>query len=199
VLRNLLAGALALVLSPPATAEQAYTHPHVVQVICETPVVTQQGVKIRVGKGTAWRLSKGHFASVSHVTRSAGCRINGKPIHVAYDDPFGDFSLLLAEDDVEGGIKYDCAGFTHGKAYFSLGYARGSQQSVSITLYANNLATNPLFLWQMFSGIETVIPGMSGGPILNDAGEVVGSVNAYNTEQGKSWGRSLKETILCRL
>ena len=43
-----------------------------------------------------------------------------------------------------------------------------------------------------------VIPGMSGGPILNSRGEVVGVVNRYTREMPLSYSRALKDTSVCR-
>lgn len=189
-----LAGALALALLPrPANAEAIYTNHHVKQVVC----FFGNGM---MGRGTAWRVSRGRFASVSHVTGRGGeCSIDGRPITVEYDDPWGDFSIIHVEDKVDGGILVNCSGFYHGYHYFSVGYARGNPWSVVITLRANkllNLSFNRPG-WQVFSGIETVIPGMSGGPILNSNGEAVGSVNAYH-KAGYSWSRPLSETPLCQ-
>jgi hypothetical protein len=191
MLRNLLcAGALALACVSPAKAEQAYTHPHVRQVVCYFGNM--------MGRGTAWRISKGRFVSVSHVTgRGGSCYIDGKPITVEHDDPFGDFSIVRTDDRTEGGIPLNCNGYYHGYHYYSVGYARGQHPSVAITLRANKLFFNFFAQWQIFTGIETVIPGMSGGPILNASGEAVGAVNAYN-KQGVSWSRSYKETVLCQ-
>lgn len=192
--RNLLmAGAIAFVCVPSvAKAEQAYTHPHVRQVIC----YFDTGM---VGRGTAWRLSKGRFASVSHVTGRGGrCYIDAKPISIEYDDPWGDFSVVRVEDKVSGGIPVNCGGYQHLNAVYSIGYARGNPWSVAITLFPNMLYQNDHPKWQIFTGIETVIPGMSGGPILNAQGEAVGSVNAFNPFFGLSFSRPLSRTVLCQ-
>lgn len=190
MLESLLAGAIAS--AQPLLAEAPYTHHHIKQVVC----YFGNGMQ---GRGTAWRLSKGRFASVSHVTgRGGACSIDGKPISVEYDDPFGDFSIIHVEDAVEGGIEVNCSGFYHGYPYYSVGYARGNPWSVVITLRSDKI--NPFYNrvgWSLFSGIEHVIPGMSGGPILGSDGRAVGAVNAYN-KQGFSWSRALKDTPLCQ-
>ena len=193
--RNLLmAGALAFVCVPSeAKAEAAYTNHHVKQVVC----YFGNGM---MGRGTAWRVSRGRFASVSHVTgRGGACSIDGKPISVEYDDPFGDFSIIHVEDKVDGGIPVNCNGFYHGYHYYSVGYARGNPWSVVITIRANKMMLPSLNRpgWQIFSGIEHVIPGMSGGPVLGSDGRAVGAINAYNPK-GLSWSRPLSETPLCQ-
>lgn len=197
ILKACVAGALALVCVPSAKAEQAYTHPHIVQVICPVTRIHEGKLQHGVARGTAWRISKGRFASVDHVTRAGTCTINGQPITIEHGDPFGDFSIVRVEDSVDGGIPVNCNGFYHGYHYYSVGFARGAPQSVSVTLRANKLFPNFFERWQIFTGIETMIPGMSGGPVLNIRGEAVGSVNALNPKYGLSWSRSLKDTILC--
>lgn len=189
MLENLLiAGALALV-QPYELAEAPYDHPHVKQVTCSN------------ARGTAWRLSKGRFVSVSHVTRHPGCKVNGLPIIVEHDDPFGDFSIIrVPGDNVKGGIPVNCQGFAPGQWYYSVGFARGNWWSVVISLksvaWPNWVSLK--YGWSMFKGIEYMIPGMSGGVVLNAAGEGVGTVNAYNDIEGLSWSRSLSQTALCR-
>ena len=195
--KSLLAGALALVCVQPAKAEQAYTHPHIVQVRCPITRIHEGKLQMGEARGTAWRISKGRFASVSHVTSAGTCTIHGKPVTVEHDDPFGDFSVVRVEDNVDGGIPVNCNGFYHGYHYYSVGYARGKSPSVSITIRANKLFYNDFPRWQIFTGIETVIPGMSGGPVLNRNGEAVGAVNALNPFFGLSWSRPLSSTVLC--
>jgi hypothetical protein len=47
-------------------------------------------------------------------------------------------------------------------------------------------------------GAETVIPGQSGGPLLNQAGEAVGTVNAFNPFLGISYSTPFKDTQICQ-
>lgn len=184
----LLAGALALV-QPFKLAEAPYEHPHVKQVTCSN------------ARGSAWRISKGRFISVAHVTRRPGCTINGLPIIVEHEDPFGDFSIIrVPGDNVKGGILINCRGFFPGRWYWSVGFARGNPWSIIIAMKSSGIPSliSLRYGWNMFKGIEYMIPGMSGGVVLNSAGEGVGTVNAYNDIEGLSWSRPLSETILCQ-
>ena len=45
---------------------------------------------------------------------------------------------------------------------------------------------------------NAVIPGQSGGPMLSNAGAVVGTNNAYNPFYPVSFSRALKDTIICQ-
>lgn len=185
---TLLAGVMFAVQSMPA--EAPYSHPHVKQVTCNTV------------RGTAWRMSQGRFATVAHVSDHSGCAIEGRLMEIEYIDPDGDFSIVRTDDPTEGGIEIDCGGYRAGTWYHAVGFARGDPWSVTIPISAS-LIPNLVSLihgWQLLMGFEYVIPGMSGGPVLDGmTGHAVGMVNAYNDKLSASWSRSLKDTILCQI
>jgi hypothetical protein len=187
--KSLLAGALALasISGQPQLAETPMTHPYVKQVNCD---------KVR---GTAFKVAANKYLSVNHVTQNTGCKIEGKPVFVTYNDPHGDFSIISIYDPEPGGIEISCDGFQDGGVYEAIGFARGDPQSVAILLRATKVPNLPSLLrgWSMFMGVEYVIPGMSGGAILDPQGRAVGMVNAYFAPFGLSWSRSLKDTALC--
>lgn len=186
MLETLLAGAMSL--AQPQFAEAPYAHPYIKQVRCAHSL------------GTAFKVAPNKYLSVNHVTVNEGCTIEGKPIFVTYADPTGDFSIISVDDPEPGGIEISCDGFRAGQWYYSIGFARGDPWSVSISLRSTNMPTIPGILrgWAGFQGIEFVIPGMSGGAILDSQGRVVGTVNAYNSSYGLSWSRSLSDTALCQ-
>lgn len=193
MLKSLLCGALslALVSTQQVThieARAPYAHPYVEQVLCLTDGLA----------GTAFRITPDLYLSVNHVTKHQGCTIGGLPITVKYADPVGDFSIVQAPLRVEGGIPISCKGYTNGEYYYAIGFADGLPWSQAVTIHADWLATL-LYgdkLQNVFKGIETVIPGMSGGPVLNAQGQVVGVINAYNG-YGMSWSRALRDTVIC--
>jgi hypothetical protein len=185
VLESLLAGAMAL--AQPQMAEFPLASPYVKQVSC-------------IGaRGTAFKVAANKYLSVNHVTARAGCSIEGKPIYVTYSDPAGDFSIISVYDPEPGGLPISCDGYRAGRPYLSVGFARGAPESIGVMLRAYDFPNLPGLTrgWQIFGGVETVIPGMSGGPILSEDGRVVGVVNAYNGDFGFSWSRALKDTAVC--
>ena len=179
----LKAGALALVSVP--LGSYPANHPMVEQVRCDQ------------GSGTAFQID-GRYVSVNHVTAMSGCKIAGKPVMVTYAEQGGDFSI--ADRVGLGGLKVDCSGFRDGHWYFAIGYARGLPTQTMVVLRASKATTRTVDRdgYYILTGRPTVIPGMSGGPILNAAGEVVGTINAYNPMFGLSHSRELKGTPLCR-
>lgn len=186
MLESLLAGAL--LFAQPQLVEFPMPSPYVKQVRC-------------IGSlGTAFKISANKYLSVTHVTARPGCTIDGKAVYITYSDPHGDFSIISLYDPEPGGLPISCDGYKPGKAYLSVGFARGAPESVGVMLRAYDIPNAPSLIrgWQIFGGVETVIPGMSGGPILGEDGRVVGVVNAYNGDFGLSWSRALKDTALCR-
>jgi hypothetical protein len=187
MLESLLAGVV--LFAQPTPAEIPMAHPFVKQVVCDR------------ARGTAFKIGPHRYLSVNHVTIHSGCTINGQSFHVTYADPDGDFSIISIYDPEPGGIEIDCGGFRFGGIYDSIGFARGAPNSVAVPLRYFGLPSVPSTErgWNMFVGVEHVIPGMSGGPLVDRAtGKVAGMVNAYNGELGLSWSRALKGTVLCQ-
>jgi hypothetical protein len=145
--------------------------------------------------GSAFRVGNGLLLSVNHVTSSGQCLIDGKAIDIKYKAPKADFSMLKGSEGPF--LKVDCGGFVKGRKYLAIGYGRGRNEISVIELagtgqYDDNGEA-------VLSGLLAVIPGMSGGPIISeDTGEVVGTVNAENFEEGLSWSVEIKQTPVCR-
>lgn len=157
----------------------AVAYPQVKQVVCHG------------GRGSAFLTERG-WASVAHVTSQTGCAIDGTAIGSKQED--GDFSRV--DHAVRGkGFKINCGGFVAGQWYWAVGYANGFEWQTMTRILATwkDADDGMRMLWG-----PPVIPGMSGGPILNAAGEVVGTVNAYSKEFPVSFSRALKDTSLCR-
>lgn len=171
---------------PTKPPEPLSTYPQVKQVLCGFGA-----------SGTAFRIDADTYLSVAHVTKMFGCKINGEPIQVV--ESAGDFSILHTDDSREGGLPISCEGFKAGQFYFGTGYAYGWQLQRTVMLRAHFLDQigGIAHGMRILYGPETVIPGMSGGPVMNAKGEVVGMVNAYNKIWGLSFSLSLSDTSLC--
>jgi len=176
-----LAGAIAFVLSAPVSpAEPPYHYPMVKQVICDR------------SKGTAFRLGS-TFVTAAHVSSKPGCLIEGQPF-LAIPEPGLDFATLDGLPAKEG-MKINCDGFVPGRWYHAVGFAGGNPWQMTVTVLATWKKTDAGI--RILMGYPTFIPGMSGGPVMNEAGEVVGIVNSYWPGQPFSGSRELKDTTLC--
>ena len=147
-------------------------------------------VVCREGRGTAFRIEGGTL-SVAHVTKLTNCTIDGQPITASQDTGL-DFSTVASAN--KGGFKINCGGFVPGQWYFAVGYARGWKWQTMVMLMATYATESGQ---QELLGPPQVIPGMSGGPVLNAAGEVVGTVNRYHNYFPLSYSQPLKGTSLC--
>jgi hypothetical protein len=187
MIRMLLAAALMATVPVTASTEQAplvfMNYPMVGRVDCDE------------GRGSAFRIAANHWISAAHVTALHNCSINGSPITVTEQDGAHDFSRFDAGPARPGGLKINCHGFIPGEWYWASGHARGLPFQTAIALYAT-YAKFPDGK-RVLIGPYTVIPGMSGGAIMNGSGEVVGLVNAYIPGTAISLSRELKSTSVC--
>jgi hypothetical protein len=195
-MKSIIAGALALVLSPsqaqaPTMHVTAFTVDHyVVKVQCSE------------GSGSAFRLESGQWVSANHVTSLGGCSINGTPIEVTYFDALKDYSLFnLPDDNLKGGLKLDCHGYQDKQWYYGEGAAWGIPILTAIPVMdsaALNEGFNHPRSWKALI-YNRFIPGQSGGAVRDAyTGAVVGIVNAYSLEYPISLSIPLSETVLCQ-
>lgn len=174
-----LAAVAALAVAPVSASVEVAHYPKVEQVICSN------------SRGTAFEAG-GKIISVAHVTTNPGCSINSVPI-IASNSETQDFSIIAGK---ARGYRINCNGFRDGEMYWAVGYANGLAIQEVITLVGTGeYASNGMaVLW----GWPTVIPGMSGGPVINLRGEVVGTINMYNRILPVSLSVALKDTPLCQ-
>lgn len=171
----------ALALLPSTTASNTVVnYPQVKKVQCAT------------GSGSAVLTERG-WVSAAHVTKLSRCRIDGHPIEAT---PEGDLDFSTIKVAVKGrGLKINCDGFKAMHWYFAVGYAGGFEWQ-TMTRHFAAFTDNVEGLRILFD-TPTVIPGMSGGAVMDEDGAIVGIVNAFNGFYGASYSRALKDTSLC--
>ena len=149
-------------------------------------------VECTEGMGTAFRAG-GKWLSVDHVTHLSNCRVEGRPI-AAKGDPLLDFSVIGPA--IPKGFPINCEGFRNGEPYYAIGFANGLPVQRLVILKGTGEHDNNGMA--VLFGVEKLIPGMSGGPILNKEGEVVGTNNMFHRWLPLSLSRELKDTSVCR-
>lgn len=159
----------------------------IVEMVCVSPK--------EISVGTAFRVGDGLLLSVNHVTSAAGqCFVDGKPLAIRYKAPHADFSMIGGGDGPH--LKVDCGGFVKGRSYVAIGYARGLAQLTRVDLTGSGENDRGL---AVLEGIFAVVPGQSGGPVIDvETGSVVGVVDAENYEEGLSWAVPLSSTPVCK-
>ena len=144
--------------------------------------------------GTGFRIGN-LLVTAKHVISHDKCfYVGGGNAEVAYSSPSLDYAIL------KGGkgpfIRVDCDGFVKGKKYLAVGYARGAPYLTTVELTATGSNADG---FAILSGIFTFIPGMSGGPVIDEeTGKVVGLINVFQEPEGIIGSVELKNTSVCK-
>lgn len=198
--KTCVAGLLSLALSStqqaPASTTTYVANPYIEKIVCLAQ--TENGIILI--SGTGFKLDDGRWVSVNHVTENFACGINGKPITVTYADPVGDFSIFTVEDRRNGGLHPDCSGYHDRQWYHAQGFSHGGPVIETIPVMFSSLVADAGAAGRSWAILiyNRVAHGQSGGPVLNGAGEVVGTVNALGVEQPVSFSHQLRDTPICR-
>jgi hypothetical protein len=174
--------AASLMLAPQADANFVGDHSAIVKVDCLQ------------GMGTAFRIGRHLLLSVKHVTSMSMCSIDGEQVRVIYSGEKQDFSMLEMQSEGQT-LGIDCGGFVRGRRYLATGFARGLDETTTVELEGTGKTDGRL---SVLKGTYTVIPGMSGGPIIDaETGKVVGTTNTYDYPDGLSGSVELRSTPVC--
>lgn len=145
--------------------------------------------------GTAFRIGPHLLLSVKHVTSLPHCTIDGTPIHILYTSAKADFSILF-DDRAGKWLKVDCNGFVAGRKYIAIGHPRAVDQIVAVPMTATGDTEDGEAL---LVGVFTAQPGHSGGAIIDaQTGDVVGTINTGDWEDGITGSVELKGTSICK-
>lgn len=138
----------------------------------EAAIVMVKCQKARgMASGTAFKVGRDSYITAAHVVAGGTCSIEGVPVAVTSFDERRDYATFTGPaSDVT--IKARCDGFKSGRTYIARGFPGGQP----FNMYTPWLATrSKLGGFNVFFGDG--LPGMSGGPVIDESGSVVGIVN----------------------
>jgi S1-C subfamily serine protease len=145
------------------------------------------------GTGSGSWIAGDRVLTAAHVVAAGNCLVQGKPTRPIYLDEDRDIAILQTQAQTETVMEMSCDAPVHGGHYIAIGYAFGVEKPVEQRLRGTT------FSMDGFSVLKgNIFGGMSGGPVVNDDGEIVAIVNMYRTNgTSLSFMRSLSSTSLC--
>lgn len=163
------------------------------------PQSSVKRVMCREGSGTAFLIRPSTYVSADHVTQMTDCQVDDQNINLTFTSPEQDFSVFTVNDATGKPLKINCDGFHPGERYQSIGYP-GDQKYVTnlqATRYSGRVVLDLKVRPKMRLLIGAIFHGMSGGPIINSGGEVVGINNAESLHETIGLSQELRDTHLC--
>ena len=167
----------------------------------DMPTMTQdQRARSRLYTGTGTIVARNRVLTAAHVVAGkSACVFRDKFVAVAYQDDKLDIAVLTADLGATPVTPVNCDGLQAGTEYLGIGFAHGidfaMQRFTFAGAYVNQrLQSGETTVHQGIMGGEAHA-GMSGGPVVNGAGEVVAVINTGGPRLAGV--RDLTETPLC--
>ena len=184
-----------LVLLPAAFAALASAAPVPVE---KLPYSSIRLIRCGRASGTVFQIAPGLLMTAAHVTSNGPCSVDGVPLEITLEDDALDYALLRGT--IGTPMTLLCKELKRGRTYHGIGYA-GGRYRMDSRLFAQSRVHVDVE-GTSYSGMMRfgggVIPGMSGGPIIDRKSRVVAIVNASNSAFSTALGRLVKDTQPCR-
>ena len=162
-MKPLLALLAAPLLAAPSASTTALPYSHDAEAIVRVDCSGGWGSAVKVGVST--------YITAAHVIDAGGCTVGGVGITLTAVDRWNDYATFIGPSSNHV-IEPSCDGFSSGKMYVARGYAAGFNENVLVPW----LATEIVWRAQRLFLADAAIPGMSGGPVIDRKGRVVGIV-----------------------
>jgi serine protease Do len=171
----------------------------------EDPLITVDTEALEPGTiafGTAFPIGGGAFLTARHVA-NADCQkvvliLNGKkvPAQIQYLHPYADLAVLKAPAAGGAPLPLETGGLNTSDTGYSFGYPQEKLGATEDRLMGRSRmelngelgGVGPVLTWaetQRFPDALPVLSGMSGGPMLDENGKVVGIMVAASVRRGR--------------
>lgn len=157
--------------------------------------------------GSAFYIDETTIVTANHVAENNTCVDRGstnnrsREIEVIARDSTGDVAVLRGPRvSRDRAYTINCDGFIPGERYYGAGYVQDGSQYRSVPMTARNEAYRVDLDGQTTLGSldGSVQQGMSGGPIVNDRGEVVGIITAQPRDNTNiTLSQEMRDTRFC--
>ena len=142
------------------------TYPHEADAVVKVYCQREAGNVV----GSAFRVTRDTYITAAHVIANGACQVNGHTIEVTRADYVKDYATFRGPEG-EAILKADCEGFKVGGVYLARGYPGSIPMNVQTVWLAVNHIIDDRFVF-----LGEALPGMSGGPLIDERGVAVGVV-----------------------
>ena len=157
---------------------------------------------IYMNSGSGVVINYNMVLTAMHVVYGAQCTIDHQPVKVIAASKTLDVAVLSVKLPPGTPVaKFSCEGYQFGSSYTSYGFSSKNPIYEPVVRTRDVTFTNPNdhfpFIVQNLSGLHgLVLQGMSGGPIIDQNGVVIG-INNGSDSHSVVGSRPLSETPLC--
>lgn len=148
--------------------------------------------------GSGVRVDANLILTAAHVAATMPCTLDGVPLTIETIHEEADVALLRSPAASPRRAVVSCSAPTSGATYFAVGWAAGSDFVVQRLIGTGTFERSqyPFIGAAQFRG--SAWGGMSGGPIFDGDGNLIGIVNAGRRDARPLMiGRLLRDTSLC--
>lgn len=138
-----------------------------------------------------------HILTAAHVAAGRTCVVGDQVTQTVMVDGHRDVAVVRTPRQGRGRISFSCRKPKAGDEAFAIGYAGGADFVVQRFTAAASFVPKHVVGFQglaVFKG--HAYRGMSGGPVVDSKGQIIGILNAVNGN-GLMFSRLLSETYLC--
>jgi len=148
--------------------------------------------------GSGSYIESTYVLTAAHVVSGRQCMIDDKPIETIYLDGKNDLAVVKTSEPGTALMTISCARLKAGDEAFAVGYANGTDfvaqrlQAIGRTVPSKNASFGGEAIYR-----GRIFHGMSGGPVVDGNGSLVGIVNGGD-ESGILLSRSVADSYLCQ-